>query len=304
MSLPRSLKSSSVALLFGVLGIYAFGLENDAPELESQRFVVGSFNVRFDGIGEDTWAWPRRRDRVALAIRHSDAHIIGLQEITSWEGLYAVSSRQIPDLIEDLPNFAIVGHSPQDKIWSSNPILYRPDLFVVEETGVLFFARDPERFPQGWWGDMTARFARWVRFSFVGDPERTILVVNAHYSPVRLYHRWRSSGILARHVPKLRLPGEPLVVLGDLNARPGRPSIQRLLRRLALSDTLAADPGGSFNRGRREARPGRIDYVLASEQLYTHRSWIDTRVFSGELASDHFPVYSEFLLGPVRPGRE
>lgn len=269
----------------------------EARARESQTgdpsFTVASFNIRFDGIGEERWAWPERREIVVEAIRGLEPDIMGLQEVTSWEGMEAVASRQIPDLSAALPEYLLAGARPADRIWSSNPILVRRERFRVVESGVVFFAPRPLRYPQGWWGDMTARFARWVRLADTTRDGASILVVNAHYSPVRLIHRWRSSGILIRHLEEIRREGEPLIVMGDLNAQPQRPSVRRLRRRLDLADPLLGHTGGTYHRGRPEPARRRIDYVLHSPDLIARDARIPQPRPNARPPSDHDPVMVE-----------
>lgn len=260
----------------------------DEPPPAQSTMTVASYNIRFDGIGEERWAWTERRERILETIRSLDADIVGLQEVTSWDGMEAVASRQIPDLAQGLPGYTLAGAQPSDRIWSSNPVLLRSSRFTVVDSGVLFFSRRPLRYPEGWWGDMSARFARWVRVADSHRDGATLLVVNAHYSPVRLLHRWRSSGILIRHLPRIRHEGEALIMLGDLNAQAGRPSVRRLLRRLELEDALAGATGASYG-GRR------IDHILHSRDLGSSSGRV-LRTPSGErMPSDHDPVRA--LLG-------
>ncbi len=287
-------------LLAGLLHL----LPQSAVAEEQRTLTIASYNIRFDGIGEERWAWESRAGLVVDTIDAADADIIGLQEVTSWQGMDLVSARQIETLRTRLPGYSLAGAEPVDRLWSSNPILFRHDRLRLLETGVLVLAganRQPRksaeararalRLPEGWWGDMTGRFARWARFEDAVTGTRFV-VANAHYSPVRGINRYASSGTLIRHVPAIAA-GEPVVVTGDLNTTPFSSSVTRLRRGLELVDPVADRSQGTYNRGKPEPRRGRIDYVL-TPQTWKVRS---ARIFAprpgGRFPSDHDMVIVE-----------
>jgi endonuclease/exonuclease/phosphatase family metal-dependent hydrolase len=108
----------------------------------------------------------------------------------------------------------------------------------------------------------------------------------------------------------------PLVLTGDLNARPDAPGIRGLIRKLGLVDAFAtANPGGpgfTVRQAPRESRPTatrRVDYILArpahGARLRVASSWIvlrtpgrgpDLRML---WPSDHYGVLAELVLAPA-----
>jgi endonuclease/exonuclease/phosphatase family metal-dependent hydrolase len=141
---------------------------------------------------------------------------------------------------------------------------------------------------------MTARFARWARFR-IRESNREIVVVNAHYSPVRLVHRLVSTGILRRYVPPIA-DRTPLIILGDLNAAVGMPSVTGLINGLSLYDAVGPTHGGSFTGWSGTSNRTRIDHVLVSEDFFVENAWIERYRPGGRVASDHDPVVAELRI--------
>ena len=265
------------------------------------RLRVGSFNIHYDGIGEESWVWQDRRDRVVAAILAESPDLVGLQEVCTWDGMDMLSSRQVPDLERSLAEhgYALSGARPLDRIESSNPIVYRTDALEEIDSGAIFFKRDPLMAPEGTMENLSARFGRWTRFRILnGDAAgEELVVLNAHYNPIRFGHRLRSSSILAEYLPDIAADAR-LIVTGDLNAFPTWSSVKRLTTRLSLTDALADQgvTGGTLHRGRESFRWGRIDYVLTDESIDVEDAWISQVRPDGVFPSDHFGVYADLRL--------
>ncbi len=268
---------------------------------DSINLRIGSFNIRYDGVGEESWVWADRRDIVVEAILAEKPDVIGLQEVTTWAGMDMLASRQIPDLEQMLAGhgYALAGARPLDSIASSNPIVYRMDRLEMVETGVLYFKRDPHTPPETTMENLSARFGRWARFRIrSGEQQGTEMVVlNAHYNPVRFGHRLRSSRILVDELPAI-CEDDPLIIVGDLNAFPGWGSVNRLQNQLGLTDAHGSMgvEGGTLHRGRESFRWGRIDYVLADPSMRVLDAWISQVRPGGTFPSDHFAVYADIAL--------
>jgi endonuclease/exonuclease/phosphatase family metal-dependent hydrolase len=83
----------------------------------------------------------------------------------------------------------------------------------------------------------------------------------------------------------------PVVLAGDLNARPGSPEIRRLTA--VLVDAWATAGTGRGHTFDARTPHARIDYVLSSPDLMATRAEV-----AASLASDHRPVTAD-----LRPGR-
>ncbi len=255
----------------------------------------GAFYIRWSDDGGETWrggVWAGGGVRNALA---EAPPIVGLQEVTTWDGPELLPSRQVSDLEAWLPEYGFAGARPLYSISSSNPILYRKDRLELLETGVFYFSSEPEKHPETNWELFNARFARWARFRVRSGPMDELFVLNAHYSPVRGRNRRRATELILEYAPKYAA-GAPIVIVGDLNAFPGWPAVRRLREGLELTDSHEGADRGTLHRGRERFGWGRVDYVLVGSKLTVTDSWISDYRPGGEFPSDHSPVFADLQL--------
>jgi endonuclease/exonuclease/phosphatase family metal-dependent hydrolase len=86
-------------------------------------------------------------------------------------------------------------------------------------------------------------------------------------------------------------PKDPVVLLGDLNARPGSPEVGTLVEDLVDAWERAGRGAGYTSPSRRPKR--RIDYVLTSPEVVVRSAAVVTSD-----ASDHLPVRADLLPPP------
>jgi endonuclease/exonuclease/phosphatase family metal-dependent hydrolase len=80
----------------------------------------------------------------------------------------------------------------------------------------------------------------------------------------------------------------PVILMGDMNARPNAAEIEPLFRRLRDTWPYTQGPGLT---GPARNPAGKIDYVLVSDEFRVSRTWVP-KVY----ASDHFPVVADLVL--------
>ncbi len=94
----------------------------------------------------------------------------------------------------------------------------------------------------------------------------------------------------------LRAIDAPIILMGDLNARPGDPELAYLLSTLRDAWQLAGKgPGLTSPASPSEPARNRIDYILLSPMFLVDRIEVDTTPIA-RTASDHHPVVASVVL--------
>jgi endonuclease/exonuclease/phosphatase family metal-dependent hydrolase len=245
-----------------------------------------SYNLRRDTRSDGPNRWRHRRDRVAGTLRAAD--IAGLQE-ARWP--------MLRDLTLGAPRHRWVGVGRADgrRAGELVPVLWRADRFVAVDHGHFWLSSRPEAPGSKDHERAVVRMATWARLVERGT-EQPLFVLNTH-----LDHRVTEAqveGAAQIRVALDRLVGdEPVVVTGDLNARPEDEAHTVLTgpgHRIGLRDAYldAGDPGPDTTyNGFVGPRSGmRIDVVLLSPHWAVSAYRVDTTTENGRFASDHFPV--------------
>lgn len=284
---------------------------------------VATFNLRYDNPADGEDRWENRKLNVARVIRESGAWVVGTQE-----GL----AHQISWLDSTLADFTYVGVGRDDGAAEGEftAIFVDTTRLRILESGTFWLSPTPET-PSVGWDAALARICTYALLETAGDPDSSapsrqrsafpplknpVLLLNAHYDHIGEQARLESSRLLIRRIGEIprnlhasRGPIDtastgslPVVLLGDLNARPEHPPIAELTRQLqdafVSSMTTPVGPEGTFNGFEEAVRYGaRIDYVLHSDNLkaYSYRTF--DRLFDGRFPSDHFPVVVDLGSG-------
>src|SRR5262245_61259884 len=115
---------------------------------------VLTFNIRYANKADGPDYWPNRREAAAKLIAEQ-ADVAGLQEVTP---------SQRTDLVERLPDFALVGvgRDTGDK-GESSPIFFRKARFSAEASGTFWLSDAPEIAGSKTWGAKLARICTWAK---------------------------------------------------------------------------------------------------------------------------------------------
>ncbi len=242
---------------------------------------VATFNVR-NGLAPDgrhLW-WLRRRATAAVLAR-LDADVVGLQEAFAFQARW---------LHQHLPGHDRLGEGRRGA-WRGehNPVLVRRSAYTVVDAATRWYGTRPDRKGSRLPGASFPRIATVVRLRPTGGgPEVT--VANTHLDEHLDANR------LAAAVQLVSWLGDgPTVVLGDLNAEPGSPPLERLAA-AGLVDALPAGAGGTNHdfTGRTDGR--RIDHILVSAHWEVAAARVVTDRPDGRLPSDHWPAVAELRL--------
>ncbi|MGH9041445.1 MAG: endonuclease/exonuclease/phosphatase family protein [Acidimicrobiia bacterium] len=245
---------------------------------EAGSLVVATFNIR-NGLALDGRnAWPLRRKSTLSSIRGLDADVVGLQEVFPWQLTY---------LRRGLDGYEAhgEGRSP-GRQGEACPVLLRSSRLRVEDARTRWFGPEPDRPGQRLPGASYPRIATLVN---AADPTAgdTFRVVNTHLDEHRPENRRAATAQLLGWLP----PGEPLILLGDLNTTEDDDGVFSLVRDAGLGPVLPPDAGGTAH-GFRGTGGRRIDHILVSPHWEVVEAEIVTVAPGRRLPSDHWPVRS------------
>ena len=246
-----------------------------------------SYNLRRDTRSDGPNRWRHRRDRVAATLRKAD--IAGLQE-ARWP--------MLRDLTFGAPRHRWVGVGRADGRRDGEfvPVLWRADRFALVDRGHFWLSSRPEVPGSRDHERAVVRMATWARLveRSSGQP---LFVLNTH-----LDHRVVDAQVEGATQVRAALDDlvgdEPVVVTGDLNARPADEAHAILTgpgHRVALRDAYLEatdrDAPDTTYTGFAAPRPGlRIDVVLLSAHWAVSTYRVDTTTENGRFPSDHLPV--------------
>ena len=242
---------------------------------------VATWNVR-NGWAFDGWdSWPFRRRAARTTLTALDADVIGLQEAHGW---------QLRSLRRALPEHVAVGEGRDgDGRGERCAILVGPALRVVRHR-TLWFSATPEvpgsRLP----GATHPRVATLAELEVRGRGDR-VGVVAVHLDQRHEANRLQSVALLLGWL----VEALPWVVLGDLNARPGSPTLRRLDAG-GLASALPEGDDGTFNGFTGRTDGPRIDHVLVRGPWEVAGAQILHSRPGGRLPSDHWPVVADLRL--------
>jgi endonuclease/exonuclease/phosphatase family metal-dependent hydrolase len=257
-----------------------------------------SFNIRYGTANDGDNHWKQRREFLLDVTREANADLIGLQE--ALDG-------QVRELLEALPDYAVVGVGRDDGRTRGEyaAILYRRDRFRVSDAGTFWFSDTPEVIASRSWGNSITRICTWARF--VDRDGRAFWHYNVHLDHQSQPSRERSAGLLAERIAARRAPDEPAIVTGDFNAGEANPAVTRLTAAQGDAPAMYVDSfrvrhpdekvAGTFNGFKFGTTTGdKIDYVLVPPGTEVLDAAIIRTSRADRYPSDHFPVIARIVL--------
>ncbi|MET8826942.1 endonuclease/exonuclease/phosphatase family protein [Streptomyces sp. NPDC004610] len=294
VSRRTGLKSALAATVAVPLSGAAVTAAASGDERPQGRLEVMSFNLRYASTAEPN-SWSVRRPVMRALLRRERPHLIGTQE-----GLY----QQLRDIESDLgPHFDWIGTGraggSRDEFMA---ILYDTRRLAPLEFDHFWLSDTPEVIGSNTWGGGSIRMVTWVRFRDRADDGREFIALNTHLDNSSAHARTRATELLVRRIAALD-PALPLVVTGDFNVAAHRSPVHDTLLAAGLTDTwdTAAERGPLYAtfHGYRPLTPDgdRIDWILTTPGVTTHRADINTFSLDGRFPSDHLPVQATLTLG-------
>lgn len=249
----------------------------------AQALKVMTFNVRYaSDDGAERWAV--RRPVMAELIRRAAPDVIGTQELLQ---------RQGDDLVAALPGYRWFGRDRRGGHGDEHMgILYRTDRLTLIDHGDFWLSDTPDVVGSQSWGTDLPRMVNWAVFETKGDRSRRFLFVDTH-----LAHRDEDAGARDKAAQLIlsRLPtlakGLPIVLAGDMNARPDTAAYRRLAAMLTdARDSATRREGPEMTFHDFTGTPDRrIDYLFL--RGFRAKAVATDTYHRGKIyPSDHFPV--------------
>ncbi|MFE9438658.1 endonuclease/exonuclease/phosphatase family protein [Streptomyces sp. NPDC006602] len=260
----------------------------------NRRLEVMSLNLRFASTREPN-SWAARRPVLRALLRREAPAVLGTQE-----GLY----QQLRDIESDLePNYDWIGTGraggSRDEFMA---VFYDTRRLAPREYDHFWLSDTPDVIGSNTWGGASIRMVTWVRFRDLLDRDREFYVLNTHLDNASEYARARAASLTTERIGGLDRT-LPVLVTGDFNVAAHKNAVYDTMLEAGLVDTWdgAAERSrlyGTFH-GYQPLTPegDRIDWILASSGVTTHRASINTFALNGQFPSDHLPVQASLTLG-------
>ena len=286
--LTVALCSIGAAAWAGGPRLFAATVQAAARELD-----VMTFNLRYAHTSPPD-LWPDRLPVVVELIKRQRPDIIGTQE-----GLY----HQLIDMEARLPDYEWIGTGRDgDSRGEFNAVFYRRERLEPLAFENYALSDTPAIPGSSTWGNNITRMVTSVRFrDRLNGGE--LLFVNTHLDHEVQRARELSAALILKRLPT-KLPGMPVILVGDFNVRARSNTVYDLLTReggfvdtwvaAGHADTLGTHhsfKGAAYARG-----TNRIDWILSRGPVAPLSTEIVTYAHGTQYPSDHFPVVARVRL--------
>lgn len=267
------------------------------PDQAPNSLRIATLNVHYIITRQQTGAWSlgdweRRRGPMDAMFNAVNADIFALQESESFPGTNAGGPNLTLDwLLAQNPEYAVAAHGPAAAFPPTQPILYRPDRLTLVDQGWFFFSDTPDVIYARTFNGSFPAFASWAQFRAEGQ---SFTVLNAHLEYSSRSNRLQSAALIAERIAPWIEAGEPVIVLGDFNARGGAETL-RTIEEAGI--TFAPISGATYHFNRGLNLFGAIDHIGTSTGITGPEELTVLREqFDGEWPTDHYPVVGDFTL--------
>jgi endonuclease/exonuclease/phosphatase family metal-dependent hydrolase len=257
-----------------------------ALNVNAQKIIVGTFNIRFDNPRDTGNLWVDRAPIVSNLIRFHEFDVLGVQEALK---------NQLDDIAAALPEYALYGKGRDDgkDAGEHSSIFYKKDRFSLLKSGDFWLSETPDKPGKGWDATCCNRICSWVYLEDKTSKKR-FYAFNVHFDHQGVVARRESGKLILAKIKEIAGQA-PVLLTGDLNGGRDSEWYQTLATSGLLTDvfTKVKYPyaNNSSMNGFRTPR-GRtvIDHIFATKQFVPSRWGILTDSYFGKYPSDHFPV--------------
>ncbi|WP_146587389.1 endonuclease/exonuclease/phosphatase family protein [Puniceibacterium confluentis] len=294
--------------VFGAL-VAALTLAACAMHLSNSEYVavpprpegalrVATFNAHYIVLGQATGAWSvgdweRRKGAFDAAFKALGADIVAFQEMESFQHGDDGSVNLARDhLLAQNPDYRAAASGDWQDFPSTQPMFYRPDRLRLLKQGWFFFSETPDVIYSRTFNGSYPAYCSWARFQpQEGQP---FTVFNVHFEYKSGSNRRRSAQLVSERMQPQIEAGEPVFLVGDLNARVGGEAYE-ILADAGIRFAPVAGATYHFDRGLNVF--GAIDHLGATPNIRrVSDPVVLRRQFDDEWPSDHYPVLADYVL--------
>lgn len=251
---------------------------------------IMTYNLRVDNAGDGVNSFTNRRERVWAMLEQQKPDIVGFQECTG--AMRAV-------LEQAMPAYAFVGCGREKNCTGeSMAIAYRKDAFAQIRLDNFWLTATPHLPGSTLGGDQSScpRMATVVVLRPLGS-DHDICICNTHLDHVGVVARQIEAALLCAALEEYK---QPLVLMGDMNAKPDSPEIATITNAMLArgAQDVTAHLGGTFHGFGRVAPEKRIkiDYIFANGSCSACSMVPDDAENQGLYYSDHFAITAEIEI--------
>ncbi|WP_394662661.1 endonuclease/exonuclease/phosphatase family protein [uncultured Sphingomonas sp.] len=255
----------------------------------AEPLKVMTFNVRY-ASDEGAQRWAVRRPVMVELIRRAAPDVIGTQELLQ---------RQGDDIVAALPGYRWFGRDRRGGHADEHMgIFYRTDRLTLIDQGDFWLSDTPEVVGSQSWGTDLPRLASWAVFETREAKPHRFLFVDTHL-PHRDQDgeaRDKAARLILSRLPDLAT-GLPLVLAGDMNARPDTAAYRTFAGALTDAwDSAKRREGPVLTFHDFTGTPDRrIDYLFLrgfKADTVTTDTYHQGKVYP----SDHFPIEATLMF--------
>ncbi|HET7300584.1 MAG TPA: endonuclease/exonuclease/phosphatase family protein [Oleiagrimonas sp.] len=252
---------------------------------------VMTFNVRYPSPDDGINVWPKRRDLMVQVIREQHPDILGTQELFTSQGNYLASH------LRHYKWFGL-GRNGNNKEVNDNEhmgVFYNTEHLRVINRGNFWLSDTPNVPGSISWGQLMPRMVTWAEFQDKATGKRfyyfdTHLPYRAKDEALRI----RGTKVILKRIAKVP-DSLPVILAGDFNSTPGKPThalLTKVLKDARTSAPIQNGPAKTFHNFTGQPTE-RIDYIF-----YRGLEVKDVRTVTTHQGkvypSDHFPVVADF----------
>lgn len=191
-----------IVILFLFISLYA-----DAQDREKLSFRIATINIRVPTAKDSINHWRNRKNIMIDFLKKEGFDIVCLQEASSGQMKYIISSMTEYDCIGDSPTVV--------KGEEYLPILYKKNILDCLESGTFWLSQTPNVVGSKGWDGKHTRRATWSKFMSKLD-SCVFYVVNTHLDHVGKVANEKGMEVMKRRMDSIAV-NYPILICGDMN---------------------------------------------------------------------------------------